>query len=358
MKRLLMHMGPCVSNEEVLRAGVVENIGFASPEFVQAMKIALEGLLSVTGAGEGYVPYLIPGSGTAAMEAMTSMLRRGDRVLILSNGVFGDRWKYIFERYPVHVDIFTAPPGRCIQPEDIEGIKQHYSMACITHVETSTGVRIDPNAMIEHLRELADRIVVDGVASVGGEEVSCSKCGADAVISASQKAIGSSPGLGLAVVREDAPLRDSVAPYYLNLLNWEQVSKNMLEGKSYYFATPPISAVFSLARAMDLIKKEGIERRYERHAKVADALRKGVEALGLRIVAEKPFRSNTVTAVYMDGNVDAFLAKCMDLGVEFASGVHPHIKGKYFRIGHMGWVTEEHARIALDTIETALSNKM
>lgn len=354
MERLLMHMGPCVTNAEVLRAGVVEQTGFATPEFIEAMRKALRGLRHVTGAGEEYMPFLIPGSGTSAMESMTSLLSKGDRVLVLSNGVFGDRWRAIFERYPVHVDYRVAEAGKCVETDGVSG---HYSMVCMTHVETSTGVRMDVKGVAEEMREFADTIVVDGVASAGGEEVRCGEWGIDAFVTASQKAIGSTPGLGLAVVRKGMIKKESIANFYLNLANWEKVSEAMLQGKGAYFATPPISSVFSLSKAFELIDKEGLGNRIARHRRVAEIIWNGLEVLGLQTVASGGLRSSTVTGVIAETDIDSFLMKCMKRGVEFASGVHPSLKGRYFRIGHMGWVTDADAKRAIDTIRDAMGIK-
>ena len=359
-RKILMHMGPSVGNYKVTLAGVTENVGFASPEFIAAMKESLEGVAEVMGAGSDHMPFIIPGSGTAAMESAVTFLRRGDRVLVLSNGVFGDRWLRIFERYPVKVDYLNARAGETVLPEDAGKFASvnKYRLTVMTHVETSTGVRSPVHELIHSVRASSDIVAVDGVASVGGENVSAKEWDADIVLTASQKAIGAPPGLGLLVVRKSllgVDGNDRISGFFLDLNNWAPVMQGMLDMKGGYFATPPISTIFSLREAFRLAREEGLSKRIERHASAAGEIRSGVQELGLGIVAMDGLRSNTVTGVRLDG-IDAaeFVKKCADRGVEFATGVHPELKGKYFRIGHMGWVTDLDVTAALEVIKQVL----
>lgn len=359
--RLLMHMGPSIGNYRVLLAGVQENIGFASGEFIEAMKESLEGLLGVMGAGSDYMPFILPGSGTAAMESMTTFLRKGDKVLILSNGVFGDRWARILERYPVEADVVSARAGESVTVKQVEELVRgnSYRMTVMTHVETSTGVRAPVKELVRAVRNGSELVGVDCVASAGGEEVAAEDWGADFIISASQKAIGGPPGMGLVAARREAlsDAEDSVSGYFLDLRNWSKVMEGMLASKGGYFATPPISSIFSLREALRLISQEGMEARIGRHSTAASLLRASLEELGLGMVAKEGLRSNTVTGVKLGGmDQDEFLKQCLQRGVEFASGVHPELKGKYFRIGHMGWVTSNDIAVAVNVIQEAMKS--
>lgn len=359
-RKILMHMGPSVGNYRVTLAGVTENVGFASPEFIAAMRESLDGVLEVMGAGSDYMPFIIPGSGTAAMESTVTFLRKGDRVLVLSNGVFGDRWSRIFERYPVKVDYLNAKAGETVSPEDAGKLAagKKYRLAVMTHVETSTGVRAPVRELVQSVRGASDIVAVDGVASVGGEKVSAKEWDADIVLTASQKAIGAPPGLGLLSVRKGligVTGKESICGFFLDLNNWAPVMQGMLDMKGGYFATPPISAIFSLREALRLAKEEGFSKRIERHASAAAEIRSGVQELGLGIVAGEGLRSNTVTGVKLDGtDMAEFVRRCTEKGVEFATGVHPELKGRYFRIGHMGWVTDNDVAAALAVIKQVL----
>jgi Serine-pyruvate aminotransferase/archaeal aspartate aminotransferase len=359
--RILMHVGPSRGNIEVAESAAVHDQGFSSSEFSEKMRLTLKGILEISGAVSGYSPFVIPGSGTAAMESLTTFLSPGDNVLVLSHGTFGDRWKGIFSRYPVNVRSLRSAPGKHLKIDDIRkaASDQHYRMAIMTHVETSTGLRADLEAIIDSVRQSADIIVVDSVASLGGERLELSKLGIDVTVSASQKAIGAAPGAGIIVASNDAieKIRDGgLSGYFLNLSNWRPVMEKFLDGSWGYFATPPIGVVYTMARALEMIRREGMESRLKRHSRLASLLRDGIEDMCLSIVAEPQYRSNTVTGVYVNGiDSSEFIRKCLKSGVEFADGALPELKGKYFRIGHMGWVQEQDIIRSLDAIRKTLS---
>ncbi|MEM3918844.1 MAG: alanine--glyoxylate aminotransferase family protein [Saccharolobus sp.] len=360
MDKLLLHVGPTTIKEDVLIAGLENNVGFTSKEFVEALSYSLKGLRYVMGASKSYQPLIIPGGGTSAMESITSLLKPNDKILVVSNGVFGDRWEQIFKRYPVNVKVLRPSPGDYVKPEEVEEEvrKDNYKLVTLTHVETSTGVREPVKDVINKIRRYVELIAVDGVSSVGAEEVKAEEWNVDVYLSASQKALGSSAGLGLLLLSPKAvsilDSQDSIAGYYLNLKNWLPVMRAVEEGKAAYFATPPVHVILQLAEAFRLIEKEGIENRIKRHATVASAIRAGLEALELEIVARRPESySNTVTGVLLKTiEPQKILAETVNEGVEFAPGVHPAFK--YFRIGHMGWVTPNDAIVAISVIERTL----
>ena len=357
VSRLLMHVGPSLSNFNVLSSANATNIGFASPEFNEAMKSSLEGVRYVMGADESYTPFILPCSGTGAMESTVSFLKKGSRVLIVSNGVFGDRWEKILARYPVEFMILKANPGSTLSVDQVVTELQtaHYDAVTLTHVETSTGVRVPLKSMVAAVRPFVNIVIVDGVASVGGEKLNLSEWKIDVCLTASQKALGAQAGAGIVLASEHAisMLREaSISGYLLDLRNWLPVMDEFLKGRGGYFATPPVGTVFSVRSSIDLIRTETIESRVDRHKTCAEAFRNGIKAMGLEMVAGEGVRSNTVSGVYMkEINTGRFLQECMTNGVEFAAGVHPLIKDSYFRVGHMGWVEPSHIIKAVNTIE-------
>ncbi|AEE94962.1 aminotransferase class V [Acidianus hospitalis W1] len=361
-RKILMHVGPETIDYDILLGGIKGDVGFTSKEFVDAMSFSLKFLRKLMGVGESYQPFIIPGGGTSAMESVTSLLRKGDKVLVVSNGVFGNRWIDIFSRYPVNVKALKAKAGYYVKPEEIEEEvkKDHYTMVTMTHVETSTGVREPIAEVTKRIRDYVDLIVVDGVASVGGEEVRAEDWKIDVFLTASQKAIGTPPGAGLLVLSENATKRlgeDNIAGYYLNLKNWIGVMQSMEKGKASYFSTLPVHLILMIKKAFELIETEGIGNRIRRHEIVSSAIRKGIEALGLEIVAKTPEAySNTVTGVMLKKvNPNDVLSMSLTEGIEFAPGVHPDLGGKYFRIGHMGWVNINDVISAIAVIERVLS---
>ncbi|MEM3203940.1 MAG: alanine--glyoxylate aminotransferase family protein [Saccharolobus sp.] len=359
MDKLLLHVGPTTIKEDVLIAGLENNVGFTSKEFIEAFSNSLKGLRYVMGVSKNYQSFIIPGGGTSAMESVTSLLKPKDKILVVSNGVFGDRWEQIFKRYPVDVKVLRSSPGYYVTPEEVteEVKKDNYKMVTLTHVETSTGVREPIKDVVSKIRKDVELIVVDGVSSVGAEEVKAEEWNVDVYLTASQKALGAPAGAGLLVLSPKALEflnQDSIAGYYLNLKNWLSVMRSMEEGKPMYFSTPPVHVIMQLSKAFKLIEEEGIENRIKRHSIVSRAIRAGIEALGLEIVAKKPEAySNTVTGVILKVVEPAkVLSESISEGVEFAPGVHPAFK--YFRIGHMGWVTPNDAIVAISVIERTL----
>jgi len=361
-KRLLMHVGPVNIYQDVLYAGLRNNVGFTSDEFVSAFQYSLKKLRDLFQTDSTYQPFIIPGGGTSAMESVTSFLKHGDRVLVVTNGVFGDRWINIFSKYPLQVDYLKAEAGDYVNPEKIiEKVKQnHYKLVTFTHVETSTGVRQPIKESVEVIRDYVDLVVVDGVSSVGAETVKAKDWNVDIYLTASQKAIGAPPGLGILVVSQNAMRllegKESIAGYYLDLRNWLSVMRSTEEGKASYFSTPPVHTVLMLAEALRLIEEEGIENRIKRHELIAGAIRAGIEGMGLQIVAKRPEAySNTVTGVLLNKvKANDVLKEVISEGVELAPGVHPSLAGKYVRIGHMGWVTPNDAIVTIASLERAL----
>ncbi len=354
-RKLLMHVGPTIINDEVLSAGHVNNAGFASPDFIDAMKNALNGFL-YTVKSDNYMPFILPGSGTLAMESMASFLRPNDNVLIISNGVFGDRWKAIFSRYKLNIDYLKAEPGKAVSLSEIERMKKHYRLSVMTHVETSTGVRFNVNEASQILRNVSDLIVVDGVASISGENMEADKWDIDIVFTASQKALGAPPGAALLAISPEAVSElkdDSLAGFYNNLYAWKNVMTSILDGKSAYYTTPPVHIIFSLAKAFELIKKEDIDNRIKRHSIVAESIRSGLEGLDVKIIADREFRSNTVTAM-MIKDPSRFMSYLYSRDIEIASGVVPELKDSYVRIGHMGWININDAVATVSAVERSM----
>ncbi len=355
-----MHVGPSIGNYDVLSAAVQPNIGFASPEFNSAMKNSLEGFRYVTGSDSSYTPFILPGSGTVAMESVMSFMPRGSRILVVSNGVFGDRWEAIMSRYPVILKVLRAEAGKAVSIGDIEHevSSGSYFAVAMTQVETSTGVRLDVESVAKAVRNHVDLVIVDGVASIGGETMKASQWGIDVCLTASQKALGAQAGAGLLVASPSAMEKlkgESISGYFADLRNWSDIMNKFLAGGGGYFATPPIGTVFSIQKSMDLIRSETMEARVRRHEICSQAFRAGINHLGLEILASEKLRSNTVSGVMVDGiNIADFLQRCMKKGVEFGAGVHPSVRDRYFRVGHMGWVQPAHIITALNAIESSL----
>ena len=362
-RKLLMIPGPIEFEPDVLAAMSVPTDSHISPDFIERYGRSLDMLKEVFLAPGGQ-PFVVAGSGTLAMDmAVVNLVEPGDKVLVVSSGYFGSRFQDLFSRYGVQADVVPAPVGDFPTFETVEtALKASgYKLMTITHVDTSTGVRAD----IEPLAKLASQYgvltVVDGVASAAGEVMLQDEWGVDVYLTASQKAIGVPPGLALLVASPRAmkafhDRKSPVSNYYADFTNWLPIMQAYQARKPAYFGTPPVNTILALEVSLGQLLAEGMQARFARHAKMGAAFRSATKALGLDIVPlHDEIASDTLTAVYYPEGVDAsVLGQIKKRGVILAGGLHPEIKTKYFRIGHMGSVDQSDLLGTIGAIEAGL----
>jgi len=363
-RSLLMIPGPIEFEPDVLKALGAPTTSHVAPGFIDAFGRALENMREVWLGPEGQ-PFIVAGSGTLAMElAGANLVEPGDRALVLSTGVFGERFEDLLSRHGAGVTMLRAPVGQTLDLNQVEDALRgaEYKVLTVTHVDTSTAVRMP----IRSIGELAQRYnvlsIVDGVCSVAGEEIQQGKWGLDVVLTASQKAIGVPPGLALLMASQRAMKAFSarstpVRSYYADWAKWLPVMKAYEGRRPSYFGTPAVNLVAALDVSFRQIVAEGMASRFARHELLAGAFRAGVGALGLDFVATEPdHRANTLTACrYPDGVAAADLLPAIKrAGVIVAGGLHPEIKTEYFRVGHMGAVRMGDILATLGAIETGL----
>ena len=362
-RNLLMIPGPIEFEPDVLAAMSVPTDSHVSPDFIERYGHSLDLLKEVFLAPQGQ-PFVVAGSGTLAMDmAVVNLVEPGNKALVVSSGYFGARFQDLFSRYGVQADILSAPVGDFPALEAVETALKTggYKLMTVTHVDTSTGVRAD----IEPLAELASQygalIVVDGVASAAGEKMLQGEWDVDVYLTASQKAIGVPPGLALLVASPRAmkafhDRKSPVSNYYADFTNWLPIMQAYQARKPAYFGTPPVNTILALEVSLGQLLAEGMQARFARHAKMGAAFRSATKALGLDIVPlHDEIASDTLTAVYYPEGVDAsVLGQIKKRGVILAGGLHPEIKTKYFRIGHMGSVDQSDLLGTIGAIEAGL----
>lgn len=363
-RSLLMIPGPIEFEPEVLQALGAPTTSHVAPNFIDAFGRSLENMRRVWLAPEGQ-PFIIAGSGTLAMElAGANLIEPGDRTLVLSTGVFGDRFEDLLTRHGADVTVLRAPIGQAVDLNLVEEAlaSGSYKALTVTHVDTSTAVRMP----LRDLGELAQRhgvlSIVDGVCSVAGEEIQQEKWGLDVVLTASQKAIGVPPGLALLVANPRAmeafaSRSTPVRSYYADWAKWLPIMTAYEARKPSYFGTPAVNLVVALDVSLRQIVAEGMSVRFERHERLANAFRAGMDALELSLVAKLPeHRANTLTACRYPQGVAAsdLLPAIGRAGVMVAGGLHPEIKADYFRVGHMGAVRPGDILATLGAIESGL----
>ncbi|MGQ9628590.1 MAG: pyridoxal-phosphate-dependent aminotransferase family protein [Anaerolineae bacterium] len=364
-RALLMIPGPIVFDPAVLRAMSIPTASHVGPEFIEIFGKALEGLRKVFLSETGQ-PFVVAGSGTLAMDmAAANLIEGGDRVLVVNTGYFSERFAAICQRYGAQVVQAKAALGDVPPLEEVEAElkKGRFKLMTVTHVDTSTGVATDVKALGELAAKYGALSVVDGVCATAGMEFRQEEWGIDVYLTASQKAIGVPPGLALLVVSPKAldafeKRRAPVANYYADFANWLPIMRAYEERRPAYFGTPPVNLIYALEESIRQILAEGMEARFARHRRLSRAFKAALEALGLRQVPLRPeIAADTMSAVYYPEGIDSsLLEKVKENGVILAGGLHPDIKDRYFRIGHMGAVTEGDILATVGALEKALAS--
>jgi aspartate aminotransferase-like enzyme len=293
--------------------------------------------------------------------AIANIVEPGDKVLNAVSGFFGQYFVELSKVYGAVPRVLEVPYGKPIKPEKVKEAldEDDYKAVTVTHVETSTGVANPIKEIGEIVRKNSDAFyIVDTVCSLGGVEVRFDDWGIDVCASGSQKCIGVPPGLALIAVSQKTleyleKRKTPVGLWYGNFKNWLPVMRDPTK----YFATPPVNMIYALHKALRLIIDEGLEKRFMRHHVLAEAFRAAMDALNLEIVAERAYAANTVTAVYYPEGMDdnKFRDEMKKRGIIVASTLGP-LRGRGFRVGHMGNVDQNDIIATLSAIETSLKN--
>jgi len=363
-RNLLMIPGPIEFTPEVLCAMGAATTSHVAADFVEAFGRALGRLREVFLCPSGQ-PFVLAGSGTLAMDtAAANLVEAGDRVLVVNTGCFSDRFGAILERYGAVVSHVRAPTvGDVPRLEDVEAalMAAGHKLMTITHVDTSTAVSTDIRALAALGRRYGVLVVVDGVCGTAGEEMRQEEWGIDLALTASQKAIGVPPGLALVVASPRAMAafrqrRTPVGSYYADWSNWLPIMEAYEARRAAYFGTPAVNLVWALDVSLGQILAEGMEARFERHRRLSAAFRAAVDALGMRQVPVSADRTaTTLTAPYYPEGIDSkLLGHVREAGVILAGGLHPAIRDRYFRVGHMGVVSGSDILVTVGAIEAGL----
>lgn len=362
-RSLLMIPGPIEVEPEVLAALAAKPESHVSPAFIERFGRCLERLRELFRAPEGQ-PFVVAGSGTLAMElAAVNLIEPGDRVLVVNSGYFSDRYVRLLERCGAQVEQVSAPVGHVPALDEVAAAldRQPVKLLVATHVDTSTGVRVPAQELARLARERDVLSLFDGVCATAGERFEQGAWGADVYLTASQKAVGVPPGLALVMVGPRAlavcqARRGPLPSLYLDWLEWLPIMQAYEARRPAYFATPPVNLISALAVSLDKLLGEGMEGVWARHARIAGAFRAAWQALGLRLVPiSDELAANTLSAVYYSDGVDASLVgRIRDEGVIVAGGLHPEIRERYFRVGHMGAVRPNDLLATVGAVERAL----
>jgi alanine-glyoxylate transaminase / serine-glyoxylate transaminase / serine-pyruvate transaminase len=340
-RRLLLGPGPSNVDERVLQAMAGQMVGYFDTALGEVTR-EIQRLLQVAFGTANSHTFPISGTGMAGMEAaLINLLQPGDRAVIGTNGVFGDRMAQLADRCGAVSVRIEAEWGRPIPVEQIAAAAKAGGAAVIAvvHAETSTGVR----QPLEGLRHAADAcgacLLVDAVTSLAGHPVEVDRQGIDVCYAGTQKALSAPPGLApitlspralAAIGRRTRPVQS----FYLDLTAFAQYWETLAS----YHHTPPITFYYALLEALRIVEEEGLEARWARHQVNHQALVAGLEAMGLEMLVAAPYRLWTLNTVKIPAGVDDAKVRgrlLRESGIEIGGGLGA-LKGKIWRIGLMG----------------------
>jgi len=349
--------GPTSLPSAVREAGARQMINHRGPEFAAMQERVVGGLREFFGTAYDIV--LLTCAGTGGLEAaIVNTLSPGDRVLAVSIGAFGDRFAAIASTYGAEVTRLDVPWGRAAQPDAVADALRAggpWRAVLLTHNETSTGVMNPIAELAGVVRELAPDalILVDGVSGVGAVPFRQDAWGLDVVVSGSQKSWMAAPGMAFVSVSERAWQAGASARmprYYLDLAKHRES-----QGSGQTPWTPAVAVLFQLDVAIGLMREEGSDAIFARHAACASATRAGLDALGFRLFSEPAHASQTVTCVHLPEDIDW---KALNVQLKrrrlVVAGGQGQLTGKVFRIGHLGTVTLDEILGCLGVIEEGL----
>ncbi len=343
MRDYLLIPGPTPLPQSVIQAMGRDMISHRGEEYGRLFGFILSHIKALFGTNEEVI--LFPASGTGGLEAsIANLFSTSDKVLSLTCGHFGNRFAEIAKAYQLQVEKLDTPWGTSPDPQKLyEILKKDRSIkgVLVTHNETSTGVMVDLSQIGEVLKEFPQVLyIVDAVSSLGAAPIDQDKNGIDVVITASQKALMTPPGISLVSVSKKALERTKEAKlprYYFDFNLALSYQRKEMPQNPY---TPPVSLIYALCEAIKLIEKEGIDNRFRRHKVMRDMVRAGIRKLGFELVAKDDVASPTVTAFFVpEGEDKRFIKTFKEKYRITISGGQGIFKGRVIRIGHMGATT-------------------
>jgi aspartate aminotransferase-like enzyme len=348
--------GPTPCPPEVLAATAREMVDHRGPEFGSALKRVSSGLKEAFRTANDVL--ILTASGTGGLEtAVVNTLSPGDEVLAVSIGNFGDRFASIAKTYGADVTKLAFPAGQAADLAAIDealGKNSRVKAVLVTHNETSTGVTNPLQQIAEIVRRHDALILVDAVSSMSSIPCDVDAWDLDVVVSGSQKGWMVPPGLAFVSFSPRAWQANESARMPRFYLDARKAKESLEKNQTPW--TPAVSLVFGMEVALDMLEAEGWANVYARHQRCADLARQGAQRLGLKLLADPAFASNTVTAVWSPEGVNVselrkILREQYDTVVGGGQG---DLTGKIFRIGHLGLVHEADVQAAIDALAQAL----
>lgn len=360
-RRILMGPGPSEVSSRVRQAVARPTVGHLDPSFVELMDEVAAQLREVF-CTSNELTFAVSAPGSAGMEAaLVNFLEPGDHAIVGVNGVFGGRMVSVAERAGARVTVVEAPWGEPLDVDDLIAAHRARSDArllAVVHAETSTGVLQPLEELGSYLRGSDTLLVADTVTSLGGVPVKVDAWGIDVAYSATQKCLSVPPGLAPLTVSERAleRLRSRKSPVQSWFLDLSLIA-SYWGGERLYHHTAPVNALYGLHEGLRAVLEEGLERRYERHRRIAAQLVEGLVERGLEPLVAEAYRLPQLTVVRVPMGVDdaAFRRSLLErFGIEIGGGFGP-LAGEIWRIGLMGEsCRKENVMVLLNAIDELL----
>lgn len=359
-KEFLMIPGPTPTPESVLLALAKHPIGHRTPEFSSVFSEVCEGLKWIFQTKQDVISFA--SSGTGAMEAAVyNTINAGEKVLCIVGGKFGERWRDIAQMKNAVVDTIDVEWGKALNVELLRerleaDTRKEIKAICITHNETSTGVTNPLKEVAETVNKHGGLLIVDTVTSLGAIDVPFDEWGIDIAVAGSQKAFMLPPGMAFIALSEKAwkAVDNCKLPsYYFNL---KSARKNLQKSTTPY--TPAVNMFLALNIALKMMQEEGLRNIFDRHARLAASVQAAIPALGLKLFVDDPgVRSNSITAICApEGmNADDFRKVIKNRFDISLAGGQDHLKGKIFRIGHLGFCSDRDILATVACMEISLA---
>src|SRR2546422_5228146 len=354
-KKYLSTPGPTPVPPQVLAALAEPVVHHRSPDFRPIYERCLARLREVCRTERDVL--LFTASGTGAFEsAVANLVSPGERQLVVSAGSFGERWAAMVAGFGGDVDPLRYAWGETPDSADVRArLRERPAKAVwVVHSETSTGVVTDVQAIAAVVKEAGALVVVDAVSSLGAVPCETDAWGLDVVVSGSQKALMTPPGLGTCAVSEAALAATGTSPRYY--FDWERTRNAQAKLDAPF--TPSVSLVAGLDVALGLLLEEGLDAVFDRHVRLGRAARAGVKAMGLELFSPDEDRSAVVTAVRTPEGIDSgdVVTELRDrFGMTIANG-QGDLLGKIFRLGHIGWFDVFDIAAMLAAVEIVLAD--
>lgn len=351
--------GPTPVPERILAEMARPMINHRGPEFAAILRRVTARLQYFFQTSSPILTY--PSSGTGGQEAsIANLFSAGEHVVAISIGNFGDRLATIARRFGLQVTSINFPWGQAADPEIVAARLKAcppYKGVLVTHNETSTGVTNDMETLSQVIRAHHPDalIVVDAVSSLGCVPLEMDAWDLDVVFTGSQKGWMTPPGLMMIAVGPRALEANKTATLPRFYFDWQLSLKSLQKGQ--HPTTPPVSLFYALDLALELMLEEGREAIFQRHLHDAEYVRGRVKAMGLHLLADHPYASNTVTAVLTPAGVDTkvLLQRLREQDGVILAGGQGQLEGKIFRIGHLGYVVEQELAATMDRLVAQLA---